>query len=68
MPTEAVKKHAGKAVHGLSAAAIVWMYATFVPKRDYDRVQRQLDEVTEKLMIARESIASLQGMHWRNLE
>lgn len=42
---DGASKHAGTAFGGLSTAAVIFIYATFVPKADF---QRHVDESAQK--------------------
>lgn len=66
---EAVKGYAVKGLHGLQVGAILWMFQTFTPHREHDRLERQVDLLREqnaqmRIQIAteREAIRVLRGI------
>ena len=66
--SDRTKKYASRTAHGLSAAAILFLYTNFVPRKEYDRLEARYDKVVETMMVQQASLAVLQSIHAQRYE
>ena len=57
----ATVKAGATAALGLNAAAIIWLYATFVPMSTYQDLARRFEALQDKHEATRETVATLKA-------
>lgn len=58
---ELARNHGGKAALGLNAAAIIWLYSTFVPMSVHRDLLNRFERSLDKLGQTREEVATLKA-------
>lgn len=58
---DAVKTHGTRAIIGLNAAAVIFLYTHFVPQKDYDSLKTWVDNVQKSVAQLKVDLAVLQA-------
>ena len=62
-----IKKYAKNAGFGLSSAAIIFLYTTFTPKSDYNKLENKVNLTRDDVITIKASLSvlrSIEGKKW----
>jgi hypothetical protein len=60
--SEVARKRTNTTLHGLNAAAIIFLYSTFVPKHDYEILAKRCLDTEKELAAAKATVSVLANM------